>query len=72
MFTAQNALPTALLSSSPRTTGTDVFPSPTPTPTPTPTPETYSKGLVIGLGCAGGVLLLALIIVVICLVKQKK
>ncbi len=66
MYTAQNALNTTLLSSAARTTGSDVFPSPAPTPT------TYSKGLVIGLGCAGGALLIGLIIVVICLIKQKK
>lgn len=66
MYTAQNALNSTLLSSTARTTGSDVFPSPSPTPT------TYSKGLVIGLGCAGGALLIGLIIVVVCLVKQKK
>jgi hypothetical protein len=66
MYTAQNALTTTLLSSTPRTTGSDVFPQPAPTPT------TYSKGLVIGLGCAGGALLIGLIIVIVCLVKQKK
>jgi hypothetical protein len=69
MYTAQNALNSTLLSSTARTTGSDVFPVP---PTPTPTPTSYSKGLVIGLGCAGGALLIGLIIVVICLVKQKK
>jgi hypothetical protein len=68
MYTAQNALNSTLLSSTARTTGSDVFPSPSPTPTPT----SYSKGLVIGLGCAGGALLIGLIIVVICLIKQKK
>ena len=66
MYTAQNALSTTLLSAAPRSTGSDVFPQ------PAPTPETYSKGLVIGLGCAGGALLLGLIIVIVCLVKQKK
>jgi branched-chain amino acid transport system permease protein len=55
MYTAQNALSTTLLSAAPRSTGSDVFPQ------PAPTPETYSKGLVIGLGCAGGALLLGLI-----------
>ena len=67
MYTAQNALNSTLLSSTARTTGSDVFPSPSPTPTPT-----NSKGLVIGLGCAGGALLIGLIIVVVCLIKQKK
>jgi hypothetical protein len=63
MFVAQNALNTTLLSSAARTSGSDVFPSP-----PSPT---YSKGLVIGLGCAGGALLLALVVVTICLCKKK-
>ena len=66
LYTAQNALSSTLLSSTPRTTGSNVF------PTPAPPPTTYSKGLVIGLGCAGGALLIGLIIVVVCLVKQKK
>lgn len=69
MYTAQNALNLTILSSTPRTTGSDVFPTPAP---PAPTPDTYSKGLVIGLGCAGGVLLIALLVVIYCLVKQKK
>lgn len=66
LFVAQNALNTTLLSSAARTTGTDVFPSPV-------TPTTYSKGLVIGISCAGGALLLALIVVsCVCYQKQKK
>lgn len=72
MYTAQNALNSTLLSATARTTGSDVFPSPSPSPSPTPTPTSYSKGLVIGLGCAGGALLIGLIIVVVCLIKQKK
>ena len=65
MYTAQNALSTTLLSAAPRSTGSDVFPQ------PAPTPDSYSKGLVIGLGCAGGALLIALIVVIICLIKKK-
>ena len=64
MFVAQNALNTTLLSSAARTTGSNVFPSPN-------TPTTYSKGLVIGLGCAGGALLIALIVVVCVCIKKR-
>jgi len=53
-----------LLSSSPRSNGANVFPEPV-------TPNTH-KGLIIGLGCAVGALLIGIIIVIILLVKQKK
>ena len=63
-YVAQNALSTALLSSSPRTNGNDVFPTPS-------TPKTH-KGLIIGLGCAVGALLIGIIVVVVLLIKQKR
>lgn len=63
IFVAQNALSTTLLSSTARTTGSDVFPA--------PPPPTYSKVLVICLGCAGGALLIALLVVSICLCKKR-
>jgi len=64
MYTAQNALTTALLSSAPRSTGSDVFPGPV-------VPNSH-KGLIIGLGCAVGALFIGIIVVVVLLVKQKK
>jgi len=66
MYTAQNALSTTLLSSTARTTGSDVFVIP-----PTPTVKSH-KGLIIGLGCAAGILLIGIIIVVVLLVQAKK
>jgi len=68
LYIAQNALPTTLLSSVPRTTGSDVFPSP---PTPTPTVKSH-KGLIIGLGVSAGILLIGVIVVVVLLVQAKK
>ncbi len=66
LYVAQNALNTTLLSSTARTTGSNVFPSPV-------TPTTYSKGVVIGISCAGGALLIALVVVsCICYQKTKK
>jgi hypothetical protein len=62
MYTAQNALTTALLSSAPRSTGSDVFPSPV-------VPSNNHKGLIIGLGCAVGALFIGIIVVVVLLVK---
>ena len=64
-YLAQFAPSTALLSSSPRTNGNDVF------PVPSPTPKTHT-GLIIGLGCAVGALLIGIIVVVVLLVKQKR
>ncbi len=66
LYTAQNALSTTLLSSSPRSTGSDVFVIP-----PSPTVKSH-KGLIIGLGCAAGVLLIGIIVVVVLLVQAKK
>ena len=63
LYVAQNALNTTLLSSTARTTGSNVFPSPV-------TPTTYSKGVVIGISCAAGALLIALV-VVLCICNQK-
>lgn len=62
LYTAQNALTTTLLSSTARTTGADVFVIP-----PSPTVKSH-KGLIIGLGCAAGVLLIGIIVVVVLLV----
>ena len=62
---------TTLLSSAVRTTGSDAFPTP-PTPTPTISPKTYSSGAFIGLCCAAGVLLLALIVVSVLWYKTTK
>ncbi len=64
LYTAQNALTTTLLSSTTRTTGADVFVIP---PSPTPTVKSH-KGLIIGLGCAAGVLLIGIIVVVVLIV----
>jgi len=66
LYTAQNALTTTLLSSTARTTGSDVFVIP-----PTPTVKSH-KGLIIGLGCAAGVLLIGIVVVVYLLVQAKK
>lgn len=65
MYTAQNALSTTLLSSAPRSTGSDVFPQPA-------APAKGHKGLIIGLGCGVGVLFIGIIIVVVMLIQQKK
>lgn len=65
LYTAQNALNTTLLSSTARTTGSDVFVIP-PTP-PSPTVKSH-KGLIIGLGCAAGALLIGIIVVIYLLV----
>lgn len=69
LFVAQNAVNTTLLSSTARTTGSDAFPTP---PTPVPGPKTYSSGAFIGICCAAGVLLLALIVVLVLCNKSTK
>lgn len=61
-YIAENALSTALLSSAPRSNGNDVFPQPV-------TPPSSHKGLIIGLGCAVGALLIGILIVVVLLVR---
>lgn len=67
MYTAQNALTTALLSSAPRSTGSDVFPDPV-----VPVVCNCHKGLIIGLTCAVGALFICVIVLVVLLVKKKK
>lgn len=66
LYTAQYSVSTTLLSSSVRTTGSDVFVIP-----PSPTVKSH-KGLIIGLGCAAGVLFIGIIVVVVLLVQAKK
>ncbi len=66
LYTAQYATTTTLLSSTARTTGADVFVIP-----PSPTVKSH-KGLIIGLGCAAGALLIGILVVVYLLVQAKK
>ena len=69
---AQNALNGTLLSSAPRTTGSNVFPPTPPTPPNPPAPQnTNHKGLIIGLVSAFVVLLICIVVAWICCKKKK-